>query len=146
MMLKEFKEFASKGNVVDLAIGIIIGGAFGKIVSSFVSDVMMPPIGLLVGKVDFSSLFVNLSGTPAESLDAAKKAGLATLNYGLFLNTCIDFLIVAFAVFLLVKQINRLKKAPPPADPTAKECPRCLMSIPVKASRCGHCTSDLQPA
>jgi large conductance mechanosensitive channel len=145
-MIKEFKEFAAKGNVVDLAVGIIIGGAFGKIVSSFVSDVMMPPIGLMVGRVDFSSLFINLSGKPAESLDAAKKAGLATLNYGLFLNTCIDFLIVAFAVFLLVKQINRLKKAAPPVDPAAKECPRCLMSIPIKASRCGHCTSDLQAA
>jgi len=120
-MLKEFKEFASRGNVVDLAVGVIIGGAFGKIVSSLVTDVIMPPIGVLLGKVDFSNLFVNLSGKDVASVADAKKAGLATLNYGLFLNTTIEFLIVAFAVFLLVKQINRLKKeAPPaPAEPPA---------------------------
>jgi len=120
-MLSEFKEFAVKGNVVDLAVGFIIGGAFGKIVSSIVNDVIMPPIGLLLGKVDFSNLFINLSGKEAASLADAKKAGLATLNYGLFLNTCIEFLIVAFAVFLLVKQINRLKKESPaaPAAPPA---------------------------
>jgi len=120
-MATEFKEFAVKGNVVDLAVGIIIGGAFGKIVTSIVNDVIMPPIGLLLGKVDFSNLFINLSGTEAASLADAKKAGLATLNYGLFLNTCIEFLIVAFAVFLLVKQINRLKKEAPaaPAAPPA---------------------------
>jgi large conductance mechanosensitive channel len=117
-MVSEFKEFAVKGNVVDLAVGIIIGGAFGKIVSSVVNDVIMPPVGLLLGRVDFSNLFINLSGKEAASLADAKKAGLATLNYGLFLNTCIEFLIVAFAVFLLVKQINRLKKeAPAPAAP-----------------------------
>jgi large conductance mechanosensitive channel len=121
-MASEFKEFASRGNVVDLAVGVIIGGAFGKIVSSFVNDVIMPPIGLLLGKVDFSNLFINLSGREATSLAEAKKAGLATLNYGLFLNTCIEFLIVAFAVFILVKQINRLKKPVPaaaPAEPPA---------------------------
>jgi len=120
-MASEFKEFAVKGNVVDLAVGIIIGGAFGKIVSSIVNDVIMPPIGLLLGKVDFTNLFINLSGKEVASLADAKKAGLATLNYGLFLNTCIEFLIVAFAVFLLVKQINRLKKEAPaaPAAPPA---------------------------
>ena len=121
-MASEFKEFASRGNVVDLAVGVIIGAAFGKIVSSLVSDVIMPPIGLILGKVDFSNLFLNLSGKEVASLADAKKAGLATLNYGLFLNTCIEFLIVAFAVFLLVKQINRLKKPAPaaaPAEPPA---------------------------
>jgi len=122
-MASEFKEFAVKGNVVDLAVGIIIGGAFGKIVSSIVNDVIMPPIGLLLGKVDFSNLFINLSGQQAASLADAKKAGLATLNYGLFLNTCIEFFIVAFAVFLLVKQINRLKKEAPPAPATPPEPP-----------------------
>lgn len=121
-MASEFKEFASRGNVVDLAVGVIIGGAFGKIIGSFVGDVLMPPIGLLLGKVDFSNLYLNLSGKEVASVAEAKKAGLATLNYGLFLNTCIEFLIVAFAVFLLVKQINRLKKPVPaaaPAEPPA---------------------------
>ncbi len=122
-MASEFKEFAVKGNVVDLAVGIIIGGAFGKIVSSVVNDIIMPPIGLLLGKVDFSNLFINLSGKEVASLADAKKAGLATLNYGLFLNTCIEFLIVAFAVFLLVKQINRLKKEAPPAPAAPPEPP-----------------------
>jgi large conductance mechanosensitive channel len=122
-MASEFKEFAVKGNVVDLAVGIIIGGAFGKIVSSVVNDVIMPPIGLLLGKVDFSNLFINLSGKEVASLADAKKAGLATLNYGLFLNTCIEFLIVAFAVFLLVKQINRLKKEAPAAPAAPPEPP-----------------------
>lgn len=117
-MLKEFKEFAVKGSVIDLAVGVVIGGAFGKIVNSVVNDVIMPPIGLFLGRVDFSNLFVNLSGKPAESLAEAKKAGLATLNYGVFLNTCIEFLIVAFAIFIVVKQINRLKREAPPA-PTA---------------------------
>ena len=125
-MLKEFKEFAVKGNVVDMAVGVVIGGAFGKIVNSLVADVIMPPIGLLLGKVDFSSLFLNLSGKPVESLAEAKKAGLATLNYGLFLNTCIEFLIVAFAIFMVIKQINRLKREPAPApaappEPTPQE-------------------------
>ncbi len=125
-MLKEFKEFAVKGNVIDMAVGVIIGGAFGKIVGSLVSDVVMPPIGLLLGKVDFSNLFVNLSGTPAASLAEAKAKGLATLNYGVFLNTTLEFLIIAFAVFLVVKQINRLKREAPPApaappEPTNEE-------------------------
>lgn len=123
-MIKEFKEFAVKGNVLDMAVGIIIGGAFGKIVSSFVTDVLMPPIGLLIGKVNFSNLFLNLSGKDIASLDEAKKAGLATLNYGLFLNTVIDFTIVAFVIFLIVKQMNKLKAAPAPAaapEPTKEE-------------------------
>ena len=145
-MFKEFKEFAMRGNVLDMAIGIIIGAAFGKIVSSFVADVLMPPIGLLLGKVDFSNLFINLSGQTFPSVEAAKAAGAATLNYGMFLNTVIDFLIVAFAIFLLIKQVNRLmpKKAEAPAAPTTKECPRCLSQIPIKATRCAHCTSDIQ--
>jgi large conductance mechanosensitive channel len=142
-MLKEFKEFAIKGNVMDMAVGIIIGAAFGRIVTSFVSDVVMPPLGLLMGKVDFAGLFINLSGTPYASLAEAKKAGAATLNYGLFINTVIDFLIVALVIFLIIKQINRLKKAPAPADPTTKECPQCLSTIPIKATRCAHCTSQL---
>jgi len=116
-MLKEFKEFAMKGNVLDMAIGVIIGGAFGKIVSSLVSDVLMPPLGLLMGKVDFSSLFVNLSGTPQPSLTAAKAAGAPTINYGVFLQATFDFIIIAFVIFLLVKQMNRFKKEAPPAPP-----------------------------
>jgi large conductance mechanosensitive channel len=145
-MLKEFKEFAMRGNVLDMAVGIIIGAAFGKIVSSFVADVLMPPIGLLLGKVDFSNLFLNLGGQSFPSLEAAKAAGAPTLNYGLFLNTVIDFVIVAFAIFLLIKQVNRLmpKKAEAPAAPTTKECPRCLSQIPIKATRCAHCTSDIK--
>jgi large conductance mechanosensitive channel len=144
-MLKEFKEFAMRGNVLDMAVGIIIGAAFGKIVSSFVADVLMPPIGLLLGKVDFSNLFINLSGQSFPSVEAAKTAGAATLNYGMFLNTVIDFVIVAFAIFLLIKQVNRLmpKTEEAPAAPTTKECPRCLSQIPLKATRCAHCTSDI---
>ncbi|MCX8038709.1 MAG: large conductance mechanosensitive channel protein MscL [Candidatus Sumerlaeia bacterium] len=143
-MLKEFKEFAMRGNVLDMAVGIIIGGAFGKIVSSLVSDILMPPIGLLLGKLDFSNLFINLSGKSFDSLAAAKAAGAPTVNYGLFLNQVIDFMIVAFAVFLLVKQVNRLKRAPAPAAPTTKECPYCVSVIPIKASRCPQCTSELK--
>ena len=144
-MLKDFKEFAMRGNVVDLAVGVIIGGAFGKIVSSFVGDVLMPPIGLLLGKVDFSNLFVNLSGTAYPSVAAAKAAGAPTLNYGVFLNTVLDFVIVAFAIFLLVKQINRMHKKPEeaPAPPSTKDCPFCVSPIPIKASRCPQCTSQL---
>jgi large conductance mechanosensitive channel len=144
-MLKEFKEFAAKGNVIDLAVGVVIGAAFGKIVSSFVSDILMPPIGLLLGKVDFSNLFLNLSSKPAETLAEAKKAGIPTLNYGVFLNTTIDFLIVAFAIFLVVKQVNRLKSepAPVPAEPTTKDCPQCCSPVPLKAVRCPHCTSSI---
>ena len=144
-MLKEFREFAAKGNVIDLAVGVVIGGAFGKIVSSFVSDVLMPPIGLLLGKVDFSNLFLNLSSKPVETLAEAKKAGVPTLNYGVFLNTTIDFLIVAFAIFLVVKQVNRLKREPVPApvEPTTKDCPQCCSAIPIKAVRCPNCTSSI---
>ncbi len=140
-MFKEFKEFAVKGNVVDMAVGIIIGAAFGKIVNSFVNDVLMPPIGLLLGKVDFTNLFLNLSGKHYENLSAAKTAGAATVNYGLFLNTIIDFAILAFAIFLLVRQINRLKRQP---EPSTKSCPYCLSKIPVKATKCSHCTSELK--
>jgi large conductance mechanosensitive channel len=144
-MLKEFKEFALRGNVVDLAIGIVIGGAFGRIVSSFVDDILMPPIGLLLGNVDFSNLFINLSGGRYESLAAAQEAGAATINYGLFVSTVIDFVIVAFAIFLMVRQINRLerKEKEEPAEPTTKECPYCLSTISIRATRCPHCTSDL---
>lgn len=142
-MIKEFKEFVMKGNVLDMAVGIIIGAAFGKVVTSFVSDVLMPPIGLLLGKVDFSNLFINMSGKTFESLAEAKKAGAATLNYGLFLNTTIDFLIVGFAVFLIVKQVNRLQRQPPPPAPNTHECPFCLTTIALKATRCPHCTSEL---
>ena len=142
-MLKEFKDFAMKGNVLDMAIGVIIGGAFGKIVSSLVSDVLMPPIGLLMGKVDFSSLFINLSGTPQPSLTAAKAAGAPTINYGVFLQATFDFIIIAFVIFLLVKQVNRLKKPEPAAVPTTKDCPHCFSAIPIKATKCAHCTSNV---
>lgn len=147
-MLKEFKEFAMKGNVLDMAVGIIIGAAFGKIVSSFVADVLMPPLGLLLGKVDFANLFVTLSGQSFATLEEAKKAGAVTLNYGLFINTCVDFLFVAFAVFLMVKQVNKLRApAPaPPAPATTKDCPFCTSAIPLKATRCPQCTSDLKVA
>jgi large conductance mechanosensitive channel len=143
-MFKEFKEFAVKGNVIDLAIGIIIGAAFGKIVNSFVNDVLMPPIGLLLGKMDFSNLFINLSGQEFASVAQAKAAGAATINYGVFLNNVIDFTIVAFAVFIIIKQINRLKREKPAEAPTSKECPYCLSAVPLKAIRCSHCTSDLK--
>jgi large conductance mechanosensitive channel len=148
-MFKEFKEFAMKGNVFDMAVGIIIGAAFGKIVTSFVSDVLMPPLGLLLGKMDFGSMFIDLSGQHIQTLKAAKEAGAATLNYGIFINTIIDFMLVAFAVFLLVKQINRLKRQPeaaPAAAPTTKDCPFCVTAIPTQASRCPHCTSQLEAA
>jgi large conductance mechanosensitive channel len=141
-VFKEFKAFAMRGNVVDMAVGIIIGAAFGKIVSSLVDDILMPPIGRLLGRVDFSGLFINLSGKSYETLGAAKAAGAATLNYGLFLNTVINFLIVAFAVFLLVQQMNRWTKKPE-AAPTTKDCPQCAMPIPIAAKRCGHCTAQL---
>ena len=141
-MWREFRDFAMRGNVVDLAVGIIIGAAFGKIVSSLVNDILMPPIGVLLGKVDFSNLFLNLSGQHYASLAEAKAAGAATLNYGVFINNIIDFLIVAFAVFLLVQQVNRLTKKPEGA-PTTKECPYCLSQVPLKATRCPQCTSQL---
>lgn len=143
-MFKEFKEFALRGNVLDMAIGIIIGAAFGKLITLFVSDILMPPIGLIVGKVDFSNLYINLSSTEYETLAAAKAAGAATMNYGIFLNAVIDFIIVAFAVFLLVRYINRLKRPEPaPVAPETKECRFCLSAVPVKAVRCPHCTSEI---
>ncbi|MEJ1993688.1 MAG: large conductance mechanosensitive channel protein MscL [Limibacillus sp.] len=144
-MFKEFKEFAMRGNVVDMAVGIIIGAAFGSIVKSLVADVIMPPIGLLLGGVDFSNIFITLSGGDYESLAEAQEAGAATINIGVFFNQVISFLIVAFAVFLLIKGINKLKREEeaPPAEPTTKECPHCLSSIPIKATRCAHCTSEL---
>ncbi len=142
-MLKEFKAFAMRGNVIDMAVGIILGAAFGKIVSSFVTDVIMPPIGMVLGGVDFSDLFINLSGTAYDSLAAAKEAGAATINYGVFISTVLDFVIVAFAIFMVIKQINRMKTAPAPADPTTKDCPHCLSTIPIKANKCAHCTSDV---
>jgi len=142
-MLKEFKEFAMRGNVLDMAVGIIIGAAFGKIIASFVADILMPPIGLLLGKMDFSNLFISLSGKSFATIAEAKAAGAPTLNVGVFLNATIDFLIVAFAIFLLIKQVNRFKAPAPPAAPTTKECPHCLSTIPLKATRCGHCTSTM---
>lgn len=143
-MLKEFKEFAMRGNVLDMAVGIIIGAAFGKIVTSLVNDVLMPPFGLILGKVDFSSLFLNISGKDYPTLSAAKAAGAATINYGTFINNVIDFLIVAFVIFLLVRQVNRWNKPAPPAAPATKECPYCVSSIPDKATRCPQCTSELR--
>ena len=149
-MLKEFKEFAMRGNVLDMAVGIIIGAAFGTIINSLVADVIMPPIGMLLGNIDFSNLFAVLKegkvAAPYASLAAAKEAGAVTINYGLFINTIITFLIVAFAVFLLIRNVNKLAKlqdAPSPV-PTTKECPYCLSTIPIKATRCGHCTSELK--
>jgi large conductance mechanosensitive channel len=135
-MLKEFRDFAMKGNVVDMAVGIIIGAAFGKIVSSLVGDVIMPPIGLLLGNVDFSNLAVTLREATADS-------PAVTIRYGAFVNTVLDFVILAFAIFLVIKQMNRLKRPDPAAMPTTKDCPHCQMSIPIKATRCGHCTSEL---
>lgn len=149
-MFKEFKEFAMRGNVLDMAVGIIIGVAFGAIVNSLVADVVMPPIGLLLGKVDFSNLFIVLKsgGTagPYASLAAAKQAGAVTLNYGFFINTIINFIIVAFAVFLVVRGINRMrrKREAPAAEPTTKQCPYCLSTVSIKATRCAFCTSELK--
>lgn len=146
-MLKEFKEFAMRGNVIDMAVGIILGAAFGKIVSSLVKDIVMPPIGFLMGNVDFSSLFINLSGQEYASLADAEKAGAPTINYGVFINTVLDFIIVAFAIFFVIRGMNRLKRKeePKPAEPTTKECQYCLSTIPIKATRCAHCTSDVAP-
>ncbi|HVA13168.1 MAG TPA: large-conductance mechanosensitive channel protein MscL [Stellaceae bacterium] len=146
-MWKEFRDFAMRGNVVDLAVGIIIGAAFGKIVSSLVNDVLMPPLGVLLGKVDFSNLFVDLSGKHFASLAEAKAAGAATINYGIFINNIIDFIIVAFAVFLLIRQLNRFAPKPAAPAPVAmKECGDCKSSIPAAATRCPHCTSQLPAA
>jgi len=151
-MLQEFKEFAMRGNVVDMAVGIVIGGAFGKIISSLVSDVMMPPIGLLMGGVDFTDLFVTLkdgaTAGPYASLAAANEAGAVTMNLGIFVNTVISFIIVAFAIFMVIRGMNKLKREEeaPPAEPTTKDCPQCQMTIPIKATRCGHCTSEVKSA
>jgi large conductance mechanosensitive channel len=146
-MVKEFKQFVMRGNVLDLAVAVIIGAAFGKIVTSFVNDVLMPPIGLVLGKVDFSNLFIDLSGQSHPTLAAAKTAGAATINYGTFLNTIIDFLIVAFFIFLVVQQANRFSKKPEaPSAPSTKDCPFCFTAIPIPATRCPHCTSQLAAA
>lgn len=144
-MFQEFKKFAMRGNVLDMAVGIILGAAFGQIVTSFVNDVLMPPLGLMLGKVDFTNLFLSLSSRSFQTLAEAKAAGAPTLNYGVFINTVLNFLIVGFAVFLLVRQVNRW--APKPAvAPATRDCPHCLMSIPVKATLCGHCASKLAAA
>jgi large conductance mechanosensitive channel len=143
MMLKEFKEFVSRGSVVDLAIGVIVGAAFGKIVTSLVDDILMPPIGLALGDVDFKDLFVNLSAGSYRTLAEAKEAGAATINYGLFLNTIVQFLIVALALFVVVKQINAMRGPAEPA-PATKSCPFCVSTVPLSATRCPHCTSELR--
>jgi len=142
-MLKEFREFAVKGSVMDLAVGVIIGAAFGKIVTSLVNDLLMPPLGLLIRNVDFKELFINLSGVSYRTLAEAKAAGAPTLNYGLFLNTVLEFVLVAFAVFLLVRAANRWRREP---APSTQECPFCRMNIPLAAARCPHCTSELKSA
>jgi large conductance mechanosensitive channel len=144
-MLKEFREFAARGNVIDLAVGLIIGAAFGKIVTSLVNDLLMPPIGMALGRVNFADLFIALDGSSHPSVEAAKAAGSPTINYGIFLNTIFEFVIVAFAVFLLVRQINRMRgPAQVPVD-ESRECPFCLTRIPRKATKCAHCTSAVQP-
>ena len=152
-MFKEFKEFAMRGNVLDMAVGIIIGGAFGTIVKSMVDDVIMPPIGLALGNVDFSNLFVVLkdganAAAPYASLADAKAAGAVSINYGMFINNVVSFVIVAFCVFLLIRTMNRLKRAEeaPPAAPTTRDCPYCYSAIPLQASRCPNCTSEVKPA
>lgn len=142
-MIKEFKEFIMRGNVVDLAVAVIIGGAFGKIITSLVNDIIMPPLGLLLGKVNFTDLFIDLSGSNHPSLKAAQDAGAPTINYGLFINNVIDFVLIALVIFLVIKLMNSLKKPVAAAEPTTKDCPYCLTSIPIKATRCPHCTSEL---
>ena len=142
----EFKEFAMKGNVLDMAIGIIIGAAFGTVVNSLVKDVIMPPIGMLMGKVDFANLFVSLNGVHYDTLAAAQAAGAPTINYGTFINTVISFLIVAFVIFLLVRQVNVMRSKPTPPAPNTKDCPYCKENISLAAMRCPHCTSDLGSA
>jgi large conductance mechanosensitive channel len=143
-MFEEFKKFAMRGNVVDMAVGIVIGVAFGKIVSSFVKDVLMPPIGKLMGGVDFSNLFINLGDGVYETLAAAQEAGAATINYGVFINTVLDFLIVAFAIFMVIKVMNKLKTEEPPKAPDTKSCPQCLSDIPIAAKRCKFCASEVE--
>lgn len=147
-MFKEFKEFAMKGNVVDMAVGIIIGAAFGTIIKSLVDDILMPPIGLLLGNVDFANIFMVIKegkvAGPYASIAAAKAAGAVTVNPGIFINTIIGFLIVAFSVFLVIKNVNKIKKEPPPADPATKDCSYCFTAIPIQATRCPNCTSELK--
>ncbi|HEV8675050.1 MAG TPA: large conductance mechanosensitive channel protein MscL [Methylomirabilota bacterium] len=143
-MLKEFKEFALRGNVVDLAIALVLGAAFGKIVTSFVTDILMPPIGLAIGRVDFASLFITLGPGSYATLQAAKAAGAPTINYGLFLQAIVDFVIVAFVIFLLVRQLNRMRR--PAAAPATRECPYCALPVVLKATRCPHCTSEVAAA
>jgi large conductance mechanosensitive channel len=149
-MLKEFKEFAMKGNVMDMAVGIIIGAAFGLIVTSLVNDILMPPIGLALGNVDFSNIFAVLkegkTPGPYPSVAAAKAAGAVTMNFGLFINTIINFIIVAFAIFMVIRNINRFKREAPAAAPTTKDCSFCYTAIPIKATRCPNCTSELKKA
>lgn len=149
-LFDEFKTFVMRGNVLDMAVGVILGAAFGKIITSLVTDVLMPPVGLLLGKMDFSGMFVNLAGQTYATMADAKAAGAPTINYGLFINTVIDFLIVAFVIFLMVRQFNKLmeraKKPEAPAASATRDCPYCLSSIPIKATRCAHCTSELKPA
>jgi len=143
-MWKEFKEFIMRGNVMDMAVGIVVGAAFGKIITSFVNDVLMPPIGLLFGKVDFANLFITLSNQSFATLEEAKKAGVVTIKYGLFINTIVDFIIVALAIFLVIRQINRMKRQPAPEAATTRECPFCLSKISIKATRCPNCTSEIK--
>ena len=146
-IVSEFREFAMKGNVVDLAVGVIIAGAFGKIVDSLVKDIVMPMVGRLLGGVDFKHLYLNLGSRAFETLEAAEKAGAPIVKYGAFINTMVDFIIVAFAIFVAIKAMNRIKRAeaaPAPAEPNTRDCPHCLSSIPLKATRCAHCTSQLQ--
>jgi large conductance mechanosensitive channel len=149
-MLKEFKAFVLRGNVLDLAVAVIIGGAFGKIVTSLVNDIIMPPIGLLLGNVNFTDLFIDLSGSGQASLEAAKKAGAPVIAYGALINTIIDFVIVAFVIFMVVRTANKLQqlkeKPVEPAAPTTRDCPHCLSTVPLKATRCAHCTSAIEPA
>ena len=144
-MLREFRAFLMRGNVVDLAVAVVLGGAFGAIVTSFVNDLLMPPLGLILGRVNFTDLFLILSRQSYPTLAAAKAAGAPTLNYGLFINTVINFVIIGFVVFLLVRQVNRLKCPPPPPAPTTRECPQCATPIPIKARRCPNCTSEVAP-
>jgi large conductance mechanosensitive channel len=145
-MLKDFREFIAKGNVMDMAVGVIIGAAFGRVVTSLVEQVLMPPLGLVLGKVDFSNLSAILSLDKFDNLDAAKKAGVPIIYYGQFINTVVNFLIVALALFFVIKAVNRLKRKAAPPAPSTKDCPLCCMAIPVNAARCGHCTSEIAPA
>jgi len=143
-MLEQFRQFIRRGNVVDLAVAVVIGAAFGEIVTSFVDDILMPPIGVALGNVDFSNLFINLSGKEYSSVAVAKAAGAATLNYGIFINNILNFIIIAFAVFLLVRQINRMQTPAPAPAAATKDCPYCLTPVPVKAVKCAHCTSEIR--